>query len=1703
VAVTITPTTATVDQGATQAFSAAVSGATDTSVAWAIQENAGGTISASGVYTAPTVAGTYHVLAASHADSTKQASATVTVPQVGVALDHKTANVSTGHTFQFAATVSGTVNKTATWSVQEANGGTVSTAGLYTAPAAAGTYHVTATSAADGTKTDTATVTVVAGVAVQIATAPSTSLDQGATFTFGATVTGTTNSSVNWSVVEPDGGTITSTGAYTAPAKAGTFHVKATSQADAVASDTFSVSVADVSMLVGPSPIPPMNPGDTLQLTAAVSGTVNKSVSWSVQEGLTGGTISASGLYTAPATDGTYHVVVTPTADATKSAALTLTVRSVAVTINPTNVSLATGKTKQFAADVTGSTNTAVTWSVAEGATGGSVTTSGLYTAPNTVGTYHVVATSVANPAKTATATVNVVAGVGVSVNPNTATIEWNATKQFTASVSNATNASVTWSIQEGAAGGAIDATGLYSAPAVSGTYHVAATSVEDPAKSDVATVTVVQPIAVAISPANASVEVGKTQQYTASVTGTSNTAVTWSIQEGTTGGTITAGGLYTAPTTPGTYHVIATSAADSAKSAKISVQVTAPSIVVTLDAHNAAIVTKGCWTFSASVAGTANTGVIYSVKEAGGGTITSGGVYTAPATAGTYHVRARSQADATRFDEAAITVSQVSVTISPSVITITKPSSSVAVAAAQAFTATVSGTANQGVTWTCSSGAINGGTFTSTAYQGAGNYTITAKSVADPSVTATATATVVIAAPVTISVTPSPVTLAPSATQQFTATVANGTPSTATWSVDEALGGTIDNTGLYTAPAAAGTYHVRAKSDADPTKFALVTVVVSSTGKSITISAPSGTSTIYENGYPKVFLNGYPSSYYLTATTTGLTNTSVTWSLQEGATAGTISTSGNYTCGATAGTYHVIATSVEDPTVTGVLNVVVGHIQLSATPNPAQVFTGSTLPISFSAVGYFSGNANLSIQETGDVGTLSSTSNVTSTTYTPGKTPGTYHIVATSTRDASSQLIIPVSVVDSGITISINPKTFTVEAGSKKQLNASISGTTNSACNWKVVETGGGSVGSSTSSAVIYGAPTTVGTYHVTVTSAADTSKVDTATVTVIAPTVRVAVAPSSIALPVGGSAKFTAYVTGVTGSSPNLKVNWALQEGAAGGAITDDGSALSGVYVAPMVPGTYTLIATSQANGTAVGTATISVSNASMVSVNLLPQEATIFTGASIALQAHLTGDANTGITWSAPDGGVVTNGVFTAPGATGIYRVIATSAADSGKAATATIKVVASTSIMPFIRPQRLSLMAANTFPFQGGVCGGPDPSITWTAPDGGNVNYQGMFTAPAAAGLFRVTATSLADSSLSASSVVNVMQQAYLNQWAWGPRLNLPASPATGLIYGSAVRLSNGLVLATGSNNTTAQLLDPSANGGDGLVVGNLAMNGKRQYTSGVLLADGRVLFAGGYDMGSYAPVKTAEVFDPSANAGAGGFTALSANLTIARTYHTATLLPNGKVLITGGMDGSYNYLKTAELFDPATGTFTATSGTMAVTRANHTATLLSNGKVLITGGGNGSLSADAELYNPVTDTFTSVAATMSAARNYHTATLLQDGRVLIAFGGSNTADVYDPAANAFTQVGATVLLPIIKHSATLLANGKILLVGGEASYCQLDSTYIFDPETGSFVDGPALKQSREAASLITLDDGSVLVVGGQGLAGYLSSCERYR
>ena len=111
----------------------------------------------------------------------------------------------------------------------------------------------------------------------------------------------------------------------------------------------------------------------------------------------------------------------------------------------------------------------------------------------------------------------------------------------------------------------------------------------------------------------------------------------------------------------------------------------------------------------------------------------------------------------------------------------------------------------------------------------------------------------------------------------------------------------------------------------------------------------------------------------------------------------------------------------------------------------------------------------------------------------------------------------------------------------------------------------------------------------------------------------------------------------------------------------------------------------------------------------------------------------------------------------------------------------------------------------------------------------------------------------------------------------------------------------------------------------------------------------------------------------------------------RYYHTATLLPSGKVLVAGGDTSGFS----AELYDPVSGTF-ATTGSLAMARALHTATLLPSGKVLVAGGE--SLAAAAELYDPATGTF-SATGSLATPRYYHTATLLPSGKVLVA-GGLN-------------------------------------------------------------------------------------------------------
>ncbi len=284
--------------------------------------------------------------------------------------------------------------------------------------------------------------------------------------------------------------------------------------------------------------------------------------------------------------------------------------------------------------------------------------------------------------------------------------------------------------------------------------------------------------------------------------------------------------------------------------------------------------------------------------------------------------------------------------------------------------------------------------------------------------------------------------------------------------------------------------------------------------------------------------------------------------------------------------------------------------------------------------------------------------------------------------------------------------------------------------------------------------------------------------------------------------------------------------------------------------------------------------------------------------------------------------------------------------------------------------------------------------------------------------------------------------------------------------------------------------------------SIYMNVAREVPSATLLPDGRVLIAGGTN-GFTNYVNTAEVL------GGPSGTILMRS---ARAYHTATLLRNGKVFLAGGYDGN-RYTASTEFFDPTTNTFSA-GPDMLQDRGDHTATMLRDGRVLLAGGYSttrGNYTSTAEVYDPVTNTFTMVANTMSNTRLTAAAALLDDGRVLIAGGVSFsggyvyplTADLYDPSTNRFTRTVGDLAIGRSRTGTAKLPNGKVLIVGGQNfnAGC-LASAELYDPATQTFSTVPMTTCRNEVAATL-LASGSVLVAGGsQGGSVRLSSAEIY-
>jgi len=333
--------------------------------------------------------------------------------------------------------------------------------------------------------------------------------------------------------------------------------------------------------------------------------------------------------------------------------------------------------------------------------------------------------------------------------------------------------------------------------------------------------------------------------------------------------------------------------------------------------------------------------------------------------------------------------------------------------------------------------------------------------------------------------------------------------------------------------------------------------------------------------------------------------------------------------------------------------------------------------------------------------------------------------------------------------------------------------------------------------------------------------------------------------------------------------------------------------------------------------------------------------------------------------------------------------------------------------------------------------------------------------------------------------------------WTPTGNVKSNR----IFNAMALLQNGQALVAGGHVinlsgkittiASAELYSPTTNKWQ--YTGSL--NAARESFTATLLTNGQVLAAGGlYDDPVKGPIalSSAELYNPIT-----GRWTITGSLHTARWNHTATLLPDGEVLVAGGetFDHAHKIISfaSAELYNPTTGRWTAT-GSLKQARYEQTATLLHTGLVLVAGGNTGIFVglASAELYNPATGRWTPTDS-MTTVRRGNTMTLLQSGQVLVAGGadGSGTllasAELYNPATGIWSLTG-NMPHPLDQFSATLLQNGQVLAAGGYDGGFIADAE-LYQPATGAWTPTGSMTRPHALQSSVLLQNGEVLIAGG--------------
>ena len=1075
------------DEGGATAFSNVTSGTGYTTAALSVNHNK-----------------TYTLTVTNPAGDAVTAQVGVTVTQIVVdAIAPASPKVTAGSTTNFVSSASGGVNNNLTWT---AGGGTVNPSiGQWTAPGTPGDYTITATSVADPTKTASTVASVYAAPAATSISSSNITPDYGASFTLTPAYSGGAG------VITYSGGGAGSvacpaSGGATAPQTANwgggvarTYTLTVTNPAGAT--DTKTVTVTPKVVSVGiPTPSASTKTVSTSTVfSAAVTGGSLGTVTWSS----TAGTWSGN-TWTAPSSPQSNITITAISVDDTsKSNSTTVTVVAAPTTPLVSIPAFVTASQGGYTASINTQAGCTYSWTLSGGSiTAGQGTNSITFTAPATVGAMSATAT-VTNSASTQASGIGnstvIAAPVATSLVPSTANPLYGASFTLTPNYSNGTG-SIDYGITCPATGVASAAITANWGQGSGRTYTLSVTNVAGSSATPVTTTVTPQTVSVAsVTPANSSKTVNTTGiVFTSSVSGAANAGITWTVSSGS----ITAGQgsnsmTWTAPSSPSTVTITATSQADGTKSASTSVYVVAaPSGSISASTasplYGATNVTvTPSFAAGAGKVGTTQGGSEVSANPTSGAAI---GVQMGGFTA--------TQRYWLRVTNAANDLVDPYVDISPQTVGISAvlPASvNLTVGYTQTFGATVSGAVNTTVNWSVdgvSGGNASVGTISAaglyTAGTATGAHTIKATAAANGTTNSTATATVY-APPVASSITTSNASPATGGSFTLTPSYSNGTGSI-NYSVS------CPATGVPSAAQAANwgggakrTYTLTVTNIPGQTDVKSVDV----TPQTVSVGTPSPAGTTKTVGQSQAY----------TATVTGGATNAVTWSANGGSWAGSTwsATSGP-------GTFTITATSTDDVTKAASTTVTV-----VAAPNATSLTPSTTSPLygaTFTLMPNFSGGTGSVDQSVGPVTSGVATSPITANWAGSRNYTLTVTNITPSTATVSSGNVTPQTPSLSAV----SPSSTNLTVGYAQTFSATVGGAVNASVSWFVDNIAGGNASVGTISAGGYYVAGTATGSHTIKAVAAVNGVNSTATVGVYASPVANSLSTSD-ACPIAGS--------------------------------------------------------------------------------------------------------------------------------------------------------------------------------------------------------------------------------------------------------------------------------------------------------------------------------------------------------------------------------------------------------------------------------------------------------------------------------------------------------------------------------------------------------------------------------------------------------